>query len=104
MLDEYISAAERFANDLYAVGIPQTYVTKAMRLYISALFEPSHEAWARLYRHVSQSLQQWFGESFEPGAARRLFAFIDDDFGRTVLELPIRTRVCELLLQHRIAS
>jgi hypothetical protein len=102
-MDEYTSAIARFVEDLCAVGIPELHLSKAMSLYRSALFAPSHEGWERLYRHVSQTLQRWCGESFDPGAARRLFAFVDDDFGRSVLELPVRTRLRELLLQSHVA-
>lgn len=104
MIDEYVSAVARFADDLYAVGIPQPYIGKAMGLYSIALFEPSEQAWACVYRYVSQMLQRWLGDSLEPAAAHRLFALIDDDFARRVLELPVRTRLRELLLQHRVAS
>jgi hypothetical protein len=103
-MDEYVSAVARFAEDLRAAGIPRPHLSQAMSLYRSALFEPSQEAWGRLYRHVSQTLQQWCGKPLDPGAARRLFAFIDDDFGRSVLELPVRTRLRELLLRHHVAS
>jgi len=104
MTDEYISAVARFADDLWAVGIPQMHLDKAMGLYSTALFEPSEQSWTRFYHHVSELLQQRLRKAVEPGAARRLFAFVDDDFGRAVLELPIRTRLRELLLGHRIAS
>ena len=102
-MDEYVSAVKRFADDLCALGIPRQHLAKAMCLYIIALSEASQEAWLRLYRHVSETLQEWSGEELDPGAARRVFAFIDDDFARGVLELPVRARLRDLLLQHRVA-
>lgn len=93
----------RFADDLWAVGIPLHHLDKAKGLYSTALFEPSEEAWERLYRHVSEMLQKWLRKPLEGDAARRLFAFIDDDFARNVLELPVRTKLRELLLHDRAA-
>lgn len=104
MVDEYVSAVARFADDLSAVGIPQTYIPKAMGLYSIALFQPSHEAWTNLYRHVSELLQECHGDALECDAARRLFALVDDDFARSVLELPVRMRLRALLLEYQVAS
>ena len=104
MIDEYVGAIARFADDLYAVGVPRPHLGKAIALYSIALHEPSREAWACLYRHVSQLLQQRLRKPLKTEAARRLYAFLDDDLGRIVLELPVRTRLHELLLQDRIAS
>jgi len=103
-MDEYLSAVTRFGDDLCALGIPRQHLAKALCFYISALSEASQEAWLQLYRHVSETLQAWPGEELEPGAARRLFAFIDDDFGRSVLELSVRARLREHLLHHHVAS
>ncbi len=102
MIDEYVSAVTRFTDDLWAVGIPLFDLDKVEELYCTALFEPSEQGWARLYRHVSQLLQQWLRGRPEPSAARRVLAFIDDDFSRAVLERPMRARLRDLL-QHRIA-
>jgi hypothetical protein len=101
-MQEDVGAIGRFADDLFAVGTPEQCVIEAVRRYVDALFEPSDETWARLYRYVSQTLEQWRSESIEPTAAQRLFAFIDDDFGREVLELPVRAHLCEMLLHHRM--
>ncbi len=101
---EYAGAVARLADDLYALGIAPPHLAKAICLYIDALYEPSQEAWGRLYGHISETLQQWPGVPLEPGAARRLFALIDDDFGRVVVEQPVRARLREMLLQHRVAS
>lgn len=101
MTDEYASAVAHFTDDLWAVGIPLDHLAKARGLYSTALFQPSHEVWTRLYRHLSQLLQEWLEESPELNAARRLLALINDDFAITVLELGVRMRLGELLLQRR---
>lgn len=103
-MKEYVSAVARFADDLYALGIARPNLAKAICLYINALFEPSQESWNHLYLHVSEALQQWPGVPVDVDAAQRLFALIDDDFGREILELPVRARLRDVLLQHRIAS
>jgi hypothetical protein len=103
-MDEYGCAAARFAEDLCSVGIPRLHLVEATRLYLSALFEPSQEAWVRFYQHVSRTLQQCSGEPPDSDAAQRLFALIDDDFARSELELPVRARLREVLLQHHVAS
>jgi hypothetical protein len=88
-MDEYVAAVKRFAEDMCAVGTPRADVIEAARLYTGALLKPSDDAWARLYRHVSHTLAQRFGQPLDPAAARRLLAFVDDDFGRA-LPLPHR--------------
>jgi hypothetical protein len=102
-MGEHVGAVKRFADDLYAVGIVGPQLAKAAFLYFNALSEGSEEVWTRVYRHVSELLQQESGEPTEPFAVQRLFAFVDDDFGRSVLELPVRVRLHELLLQNRVA-
>ena len=104
MIDEYVSAVSRFADDLCALGIPQAHLSKVMGFYGIALFEPSDEAWTRLYRCVSELLQHSIGGTFESAAAGRLFALIDDDLGRRVLDTAVRTRLRGLLLPYPIAS
>ncbi len=99
-MQENIDAIERFANDLSAVGAAKPCIIDAVRLYVAALFEPSDETWGRLYRFVSQTLQQWRGEPIEPTAAQRLFALIDDDFGRKVVDPLVRAHLREMLLHH----
>ena len=101
MIDEYVSAVSRFADDLWAVGVPQQQLGKAMGLYGAALFEPSEQTWAHFYGHVSELLQRWFNDRLDHGAARRLFTFLDDDFARGILDLPVRTRLRELFLQQQ---
>jgi len=103
-MNEYFSVVARFVDDLRALGIPRPRRAKAMSCYIDALFVPSPESWLRFYQQVSEMLQQWPGEPFDPDAAQRLFSLIDDDLGRTVSEVPVRARLRGMLLQHRIAS
>jgi hypothetical protein len=103
-MEEQVSAVTRFADDLYAVGIAQSHIVEAICLYVDALVKPSQESWGRLYCHVSQMLKQCSGEPAEPNVARRLLAFVYDDFGGRILELPVRARLREMLLQHGMAS
>jgi len=104
MLEEHVSAISSFADDLRALGIAESYVAKAICLYVNALLKPSRRTWGLLYRHVSDTLQQCPGELFEPNAAQRLYALLDDDFARNVLETPARGRLRNILLQYQFAS
>ena len=96
-MDEHVSAVERFTDDLSALGVAHTQVVKAIGLYVDALFRPSMESWSDLYRHVSQTLQQWPGRPVSVDAAQRLYALMDDDLGRRVLEAPVRARLREAM-------
>ena len=92
-MEEQVSAVERFADDLRALGLAQQHLVTAIGLYVEALFKPSRETWGHFYGHVSQTLQQVRGEPLERDAALRMFALIDDDFARNVLEPPVRARL-----------
>ena len=102
-MKEYISAAERFAEDLNAVGVSRPHRTEVAAFYLTALVEKTDEAWTAFYRHVAESLQHCSCVPLDAKASVRLCAFLDDDFGRTVLDAALRARLRYLLLRYRAA-
>ena len=103
-MEEQLSAVAQFANDLAALGIAQSDVVSATGFYVAALCKPSPATWGRLYRHTFYTLERWPGVPRDSAAAQRLFALIDDDFGRRVATPGVRARLREMLLRNGIAS
>jgi hypothetical protein len=104
VMNEYVRAASRFADDLCALGISRPARDEAIRLYMKALCDPSTRTWCYFYRHVYRTLERWSGTAFDPDAARRLSTLIDDDFGMRLVDGPARLRLRQALLQERVAS
>jgi hypothetical protein len=102
--NEYVSAVSRFADDLYLLGIARPLRDEAIRLYMSALLDESTKAWRRFYQHVCRVLEWWSGTPFDPDAAWRLSALIEDDFGMQLFDERVRARLRRTLLQESVAS
>jgi hypothetical protein len=103
-MNEYVSAVVRLADDLYALGVSRPLRNEAIGLYMSALFDQSTEVWRRFYYHVYRALVRWPGTPSNPEAAWRLFALIDDDFGKRLFGDGVRARLRRAMLEVRAAS
>jgi hypothetical protein len=101
--DEHIDAAERLLWQLSSAGVIRERAHGCVIRYLDALAEPSPQAWSRFYRFVAVQLYDAAVSRPQlPPAALAVLRLIDDDFGRTVVDPPIRERILQALVESDV--
>lgn len=81
--EEFVMAAERLRADLLSAGIDPSATLRVEALYREALQYPSNDAWTAFYARLFAALKSRNSGPADEGA-RRLFAIVNDDFGRAL--------------------
>jgi hypothetical protein len=101
--NQYVGTVARFADDLHALRVVRPLRDEAIRLYMSAPFDRPNESWRLFYLHVYSALDRVPSRSYDAAAARRVYALLDDDFGRRLFDDCDRARLRRTLFEDRVA-